>query len=65
MRMVPEPVNTGQSVAELDWSLIVLAIEQTSYLHGNREEPVLGGNRIGIESSLRVKKPKRGIRAFS
>ncbi|MBA7687875.1 hypothetical protein ES703_96349 [subsurface metagenome] len=49
MRMAPEPVNKGQSVAELDWSLIVLAVEQTSYLHGYREELVLGDNRIGME----------------
>ena len=51
MRMAPEPVNKGQSVAELDWSLIVLAVEQTSYLHGYREELVLGDNRIGMVSS--------------
>ena len=48
MRMAPEPVNKGQSLAELDWNLIVLDVEQTSYLHGYKEELVLGGNRIGM-----------------
>ena len=47
MRMAPQLVNKGQSVAELDR----LAVEQTSYLHGYREELVLGDNRIGMVSS--------------
>jgi hypothetical protein len=48
MRIAPEPVNKGQSFAELDLSLIVLAVEQMSYLYGYREDHVLGDNRIGM-----------------
>jgi len=58
MRMVPEPVNKGQSVAELDWRLIVIAVEQTSYLHGYRKELVLGDNRIGmVATSAKLDQP--------